>query len=854
MNKVELLAPAGSREAFLGALSAGADAVYLAGRNFGARAYAANFDDDELIRTISDAHVFGVKIYLTVNVLTRQDELPELVKFVRRMYEHGLDGVIVQDLGVVRELRSTCPGLLLHASTQMSITGAPAVPFLKSLGISRVVPARELSLEEIQTIRREGIEVEAFIHGAMCYSYSGRCLLSGFLGGRSGNRGRCAGTCRLPWQVLGPDGEPAGPDAEKKPGTCYPLSMKDMCVLQILPELIDAGIDSFKIEGRMKKPEYVAGTTAIYRRYIDRFYGWDRMGRPGKWMIDRRDLSDLLSLYIRTDLSEGYYHTRNGRKLLTIQKPGYAGADDRLLRKIRDHYLQELPHRPVCGKAVILPGQPAQLTVTLLPGQQGTAMASDAADIQDQAVIASVMGEEVQTAAKRPVTEENIREKLTRTGETLFYFQKLDVITSGDVFISIKGLNELRRRALDQLSRILQEPMLPAEREKNLGQKGQNFTSGRKSGIKSCADPAAIAENTPGQVKAPGLSRDSTDLSQDSTAAARTARRNIPGGLWALVTSRDQLKAAVKSEVSVIILDGPCADSLIQGEYTLPACDAEYYLALPYVSRSDDFAFMESAVAAVRGIYHGQDCDRIKNIDGFFVRTLEELSYIHEKAPEFPVVTDACLYHWNRSAQAVLAKEADRLVMPLEVNGSYLLDTFRDSMDKEILTVYGYLPMMVSAGCIRKTENLCSGRGYGREEFFALRDRRGTVFPVRTVCGHCYNIIYNSLPLSLHRFATSQGPLRECCEHAGARLCIFTRETKEETGRILAGFSMLENGRAEEGCHYIESALLRVDESLPGTRDRRANMEDFGSSSAPEGEKERHDILYTTGHYRHSVL
>ena len=199
---MELLAPAGGMEAFRGALNAGADAVYLAGQQFGARAYAGNFTEEELEEVLEKAHLFSVRIYLTVNILTREKELSELTSFVQRLAEKGLDGVIVQDLGVAAAIRRSCPGVELHASTQMSVTGREAVRFLKRQGFVRVVPARELSLEEIHLLKQEEIEVESFIHGAMCYSYSGRCLMSSFLGGRSGNRGRCAGTCRLPYEIL----------------------------------------------------------------------------------------------------------------------------------------------------------------------------------------------------------------------------------------------------------------------------------------------------------------------------------------------------------------------------------------------------------------------------------------------------------------------------------------------------------------------------------------------------------------------------------------------------------------------------------------------------------------------------
>ena len=242
MKKVELLAPAGNYEALTGALMAGADAVYLGGNAFGARAYADNFSKEEICEGIRYAHILGKKIYLTVNTLVKEREFPSLYDFLLPFYENGLDGVIIQDMGVFTFIREHFPGLELHASTQMTITGAYGASLLKKEGACRIVPARELSLKEIIEIKNKvDIEIETFVHGAMCYCYSGQCLFSSILGGRSGNRGRCAQPCRLPYRVDG------GPEE-------YPLSMKDMCTIELLPELIEAGIDSFKIEGRMKKP------------------------------------------------------------------------------------------------------------------------------------------------------------------------------------------------------------------------------------------------------------------------------------------------------------------------------------------------------------------------------------------------------------------------------------------------------------------------------------------------------------------------------------------------------------------------------------------------------------------------
>ena len=260
-KKVELLAPAGNAEAFYGAIHAGADAIYLGGSRFGARAYAENFSEEELVACIRYAHLFQRKVYLTVNTLVKESEFSGLYEYVLPYYRAGLDGVIVQDMGVFAYLREHFPGMELHGSTQMTITGEYGAAFLKEQGACRVVPARELSLAEIRRIKEvTGLEIECFIHGAMCYCYSGQCLFSSILGGRSGNRGRCAQPCRLPYTT------------GKHPKECYPLSLKDMCTIEYIPELLEAGIDSFKIEGRMKTALYVATVARTYRKAIDDYF------------------------------------------------------------------------------------------------------------------------------------------------------------------------------------------------------------------------------------------------------------------------------------------------------------------------------------------------------------------------------------------------------------------------------------------------------------------------------------------------------------------------------------------------------------------------------------------------------
>ena len=256
-REIEILAPAGSYESLKAAIAAGADAVYVGGNRFGARAYANNFSEEELLEAIDYVHLHGKKIYLTVNTLLKEKELErELYSYLLPYYRQGLDAVIVQDPGVLRFVREYFPSLPIHASTQMTITGADGARFMEEQGVERIVTARELSLQEIKEIsEKTSLEIESFVHGALCYCYSGQCLYSSLLGGRSGNRGQCAQPCRLPYKV---DGK-----------TSYVMSLKDLCTVEFIPDLAEAGIYSFKIEGRMKKPEYVAAVTSIYRKYAD---------------------------------------------------------------------------------------------------------------------------------------------------------------------------------------------------------------------------------------------------------------------------------------------------------------------------------------------------------------------------------------------------------------------------------------------------------------------------------------------------------------------------------------------------------------------------------------------------------
>ena len=318
-TQVEVLAPAGSLDIMKAVVAAGADAIYLGGNMFGARAFANNFNDEELICAIEYAHLFGRKVYLTVNTLLKSREIENsLIEYLIPFYEAGLDAVIVQDMGVFNLIRKHFPDMDIHASTQMTQTGVYGSRLLKELGATRIVTSREMNLQEIKQLHeRLDVEIESFVHGALCYCYSGQCLLSSFNGGRSGNRGRCAQPCRMPYDVYD-NGEKIN-----NRNNSYALSPKDMCALQILPDVIESGVYSLKIEGRMKNVTYAAMVTHIYRKYVDMYL---ERGRKG-FKVDKKDIDDLSDIYNRGAFTTGYYDSVKGKKMMSLGRPNHMGTE-----------------------------------------------------------------------------------------------------------------------------------------------------------------------------------------------------------------------------------------------------------------------------------------------------------------------------------------------------------------------------------------------------------------------------------------------------------------------------------------------------------------------------------------------
>lgn len=398
----ELLAPAGNLEIFKGVIESGADAVYVGGSMFGARAYANNFTEEELLEAIDFAHLRGVKVYLTVNTLIKNSEFSKLYDYLLPYYKRGLDAVIVQDIGVVKAIHEYFPSMEIHTSTQMTVTGADGVRFLSQFGVTRVVMAREVSLAEMKRIHEEtGMELEAFVHGALCYSYSGQCLFSSILGGRSGNRGRCAQPCRLPYTVEGKKDE-------------YILSLKDMCGIKVLDKLHDAGVYSLKIEGRMKQLEYACGVVKYYRSYID-----------SKKPVSDADYDRIKALGNRCGFTDRYYFDHNGSDMVTYVKPNFVSNAAEPSPEKRKLSIE--------GELVLREGEPGSLTV-----KRG--------DVTYKASI-----EPVSAALKAPLDKKAAIDRINKTGDTDFEFSHIKAQIGENVFVPNGALNKLRRDAISGL-------------------------------------------------------------------------------------------------------------------------------------------------------------------------------------------------------------------------------------------------------------------------------------------------------------------------------------------------------------------------------------------------------------------
>lgn len=762
-RKIEILAPAGSYESFHAAIVAGADAVYAGGPKFGARAFAENFTEAQLLNAIDYAHLHQRKFYLTVNTLLKDYEIEQLPEYLEPLYQRGLDAVIVQDMGVLNVVRQYFPDMDIHASTQMTVTGVNGAQFLKENGAVRVVPAREISLEEVRNIKSVTcMEMECFVHGALCYCYSGQCLLSSLIGGRSGNRGQCAQPCRLPYTVDGEKG--------------YLLSLKDICTLDIIPDLIEAGIDSFKIEGRMKRPEYVAGVTSIYRKYVDLY-----LKNPQKpYLVDDKDKEMLMDLFNRGGFHTGYYKQKNGRNMITIQKPNHIGVKVGTVlsqkgREVRMRALTDIAagdliefkneaQRYTTGKSckqgevitilapkgmrlpageVLYRVQSPELLNTLeIMYSEGKVIeklygyismeAGKVAKLvvcKDEYSVEVESEQQVEAASNRPLDEERIKKQLRKTGNTEFAFDMLDVELHGEVFLPMQQLNEMRRKALEELEKKIQDSFHRKTAEKKV------------------------------------LQEEILD-----TASVKFSKKE--NKLSILVETQEQLEAVLENDNSVacIYVDSNLDTTGLDAELWNGISDRihkkniEVFLAMPRIFRNQTIEIFEQAYDSILTRY----------FDGMLIRSMEEYQFLKSKNYSGNIRLDYNLYIMNRFAKQFWKKQGITYgTIPVELNKSEIVNL--DSKQDEMI-VYGYIPAMVTAQCVTSTVHGCKKDC----KITMLKDRYQNEFPVKNQCRDCYNVIYNTAPLYLI-------DLKEDLEELNAeRYRIqFSIENRDEVKQIL---------------------------------------------------------------------
>lgn len=720
MKELELLAPAGSLKTLKAVIHAGADAVYLGGSMFGARAYANNFNEEELLEAIRFGHIHGRKIILAVNTLLKEYELGQLYDYLHPYYEAGLDAVIVQDMGVMEFVKTHFPNLPIHTSTQMTITNVDGARLLKEQGVERVVTAREMSLEEIQRIHDEvGVELESFIHGALCYCYSGQCLFSSIIGGRSGNRGRCAQPCRLSYEVLQGEKSLTGHHATPI------LSLKDMCTLPFLYELADHGVYSFKIEGRMKTPEYAAGVVSIYRKYMDSYLDGSRIP------VEKKDIRALLELGNRGGFTSGYYYHHNDSDMLSGESASHNKSEGVLQDNIRREYVETELKEKIKGKLILNKECPAKI------------------EVQYGKIKVSYQGDMVLVAQNRPLTKEVVTEKITKTGNTPFVFEKLEVTMDDDIFMPVNQLNQLRRGALESLEEALLKPYertLP-ELVKTSSTETDRQTTGN-----------AINEK---QISGQSLSQTSGQQSAGSSTEVRV-----------LIEDAEQLLAVLKADfVDTVYLDcmlytrENLIRKLSEDIDRVHASGKKAFYVFPFIFRQQTSLFYEKIMPELKKL----------PLDGIMVRSLDEIAFIKEWGNEnWQMVSDSNLYTYSNEASEYfyrLGMMQDTI--PVELNRKEIL---RRENSRSEMIIYGRLPLMITAQCIHKNTLGCMHQ----PKVLNLKDRYSVHFPVKNFCSECYNVIYNSLPVCLFKEDVTVKKIAP----AAVRLS-FTTETEEEAEQIL---------------------------------------------------------------------
>ena len=748
-NRIEVLSPAGSYDILTAVISAGADAVYLGGDMFGARAYAGNFNRDELIKAIDYAHLRDVKIYMTVNTLLKEDELDgKLIDYIAPFYEAGLDAAIVQDMGVFKTLKENFPSLSLHASSQMTVTGKYSAGLLEKLGASRIVTARELDLNEIKSIREScNIEIESFVHGALCYCYSGQCLLSSFNGSRSGNRGRCAQPCRLGYEVIDENG-----NIINSKNSLYALSPKDMCALSILPKVIEAGVNSLKIEGRMKNVTYASKVTSLYRKYVDMYL---EKGAKG-YSVLSGDIDDLMDIYNRGAFTTGYYNSSKGKNMMSVARPNHMGTkalrveknvggrvtflalrqinsqdvfeidsdnsfssgrnykegetfdvnlprkyelpkgrilyrtrNNRIASEVLEKFVKNEAKIPVCMYMTAKLNQPLALNI-------------QTTDKSGNVITASVTGPIVMEAQNQPADADKVKAQLAKLGNTPFYAEHVETEFAGKVFIPVAHINDIRREAVEKLI------------QNKLELSGRKFHKEQVNVTVSYKDAT-----TKNEKRKPLKSCMISDLSYIDYIIANNTIKAIylDFSMFHKKNTNTLQEAVIKAHSS----------------------NKEVVGVLPHVLRG-------------RGEKKTRELIELMNfcrVDAFLVRSLEQIGLLGSISKNdgyggsINIITDANLYCWNKAAIAQFKQLAGlcglnllRVTYPYELKFNEIQKIADADIDFE-LAVYSKIPLMISEQCVRKTYGLCDNSNGS----IFLKDRKNCVNEIKSVCGYCYSIM-----------------------------------------------------------------------------------------------------------------
>ena len=781
----ELLSPAGSIESVYAAVNNGCDAIYIGGKYFSARQYANNFSIEELEKACDYCHLRGVKVYVTVNTLYKQREILSFLNYIKQLYEMGVDALIIQDIGAAEVIKKYFKNMPLHASTQLTTNNLKDVNFLYQQGFSKIVLSRELSLQEVKYIAENTeADIEVFVHGALCVCYSGQCIMSSILGGRSGNRGRCAQTCRLPYTLY---------KQYDKIKEGHLLSPKDIQTITILPQLIESGVSSLKIEGRMKNPEYVAGVTQIYRKYLDLY-----ANSPEDYEVDNKDIKILTQLFNRGGFTEGYYNTNAGSDMMSIERPktwglktGFVDSYNEKVGRVTirtreplvagdgiEIWTQKEPHigsnisraskagefislkieGNISKNDVVYKTHDKALEDTLkktwekdtrklpiygkLKAKKGLPLCYQIWDNKGNVIYKE--GDIVEVAQKQALSIEKLKQQAMKTGATPFYIECLEIEADDDIYISISSINEIRRAATD----ALQSAILKKSKRKAL-----EFQKEKRKQM----------------------------------PIIKTKKLNV------LVNTIEQFDIVSNDRRVHIIYCELTEDFKKNYNKYIEKChknNIKLYAALPRIERKQSEQLYAETIQLLKQ----------SNIDGFLVRSSGQFFDIANTDKKITidytmnVLNGESIDFWQQ-------KGADTVCLSLENN----LQEINAMANKQCeMVVYGYLPLMVTQQC--PIGNYTGGKTNGiycsekdNDSLYFLKDRKGMKFPLMTDCKQCICTILNGKPLFTLKFYD------EILESAtGTVRLIFTKEGAKRTQRILNAYAEM-----TEDC-TIQSGETRI--------------------------------------------